>query len=102
VRSLHAEFSFLGRYYNVFYQSFIPNCKVTLAVVRQYYSIGDAIEKYISSGLTARVRLKRVLNFLLVSLDRDKCYEKFASILNAATVIPQRMIKGIWSSCTVQ
>jgi len=94
VRSLHAEFSFLSKYYNVLYQSFMPNCKITVAVVRRYYSISNAVEKYISSGLTTRVRLKRVLNFLLVSLDRDKCYEKFASILNAATVLPQRMIKG--------
>ena len=79
------------------YQSLIPNCRVTLSVIKQHYTINDATEQYIITGPTARARVQRLLNFLLTCLNADKDHIKFCTLINSITVLselPHKMNEG--------
>ena len=91
------EFSFLVRYYHSLYQSFIPNCSITIARLHQHISIPDNVEKHILSGTSRRNRCQRLLDYLLVQLDTDRNYMQFCyylSIVSVMTNLPYRMIAG--------
>ena len=91
------EFSFLVRYYHSLYQSFIPNCSITIVTLRQHISIPDNVEKYILSGTSRRNCCQRLLDYLLVQLDTDRNYMQFCyylSIVSVMTNLPYRMIAG--------
>ena len=56
------------------------------------------MEEYISTGNTANVRIERLLNFLLVSLDTEKDYMKFCVVINSISImtnLPYRMVAGM-------
>ena len=91
------EYLFLNKYYFLLYNSIIPNCRITLPVLHQYYNIGKDMEDYILHGTSAKVCVQRLLNFLLVSLDVEKNYMKFCSVINLITVmttLSYKMITG--------
>ena len=92
------EFPFLIRYYNLLYQSLIPNCFLTLNTVQRYYDISQSGLKLILEGPTVKVRVQRLLNFLLKSLNADKDHVKFCNVISSITVLgdlPHKLIKGI-------
>ena len=87
----------MTRYYYLLYNSIIPNCRITLPILHQYYNISRDVEDYILTGETARDRIKNLLNFLLVCLDSDKDYMKFCVVINSISVmtnLSHRMIEG--------
>ena len=86
-RFLFAEYLFLNRYYYVLCNSIIPNCRITLPILHQYYNISKDMEDYILLGTSAKVCVQRLLNFLLVSLDMEKDYVKFCDVINLVTVM---------------
>lgn len=50
---------------------------------------------YILTGISARHRSQRLLNFLLVNLDGEKDYMKFCAVINSISVmthLPYRLI----------
>ena len=93
------EYLFLNKYYFVLYNSIIPNCRITLPVLHQYYNISKDIEDYILHGTSAKVCVQRLLNFLLVSLNVEKNYMKFCSIINLVTVMTTLSYKMITGNC---
>ena len=86
-RFLSAEYLFLNKYYYVLCNSIIPNCRITLPILHQYYNIGKDMEDYILLGTSAKVCVQRLLNFLLVSLDMERDYVKFCDVINLVTVM---------------
>jgi len=94
---LRTEYMFLNRYHNLLYKSITPNCKITLPVLRQHYNISKSVDDFILTGTSARIRVQRLLNFLLVSLDNEKDYMKFCVVINSISVLsdlPYRIITG--------
>ena len=91
------EFSFLIRYYSLLYQSLIPNCKLTINILRQHISISDNIEQYIVGATSLRASCQRLINFLLTRLYSEKDYMQFCYHLNIISVmsdLPYRLIGG--------
>jgi len=91
------EFPFLIRYYNLLYQSLIPNCYLTLNTVQRYYNISQSGLKLILTAPTVKVRVQRLLNFLLKTLNADKDHVKFCNVISSITVIddlPHKLTKG--------
>lgn len=95
---LFVEYLFLSRYYRLLYISIIPNCRITLPILHQYYDVSRDVENYILTGTSSKIRVQRLLNFLLVSLDTEKDYMKFCIVINSIslmTSLPYSMITGI-------
>ena len=93
------EFSFLSRYYNLLYQSLIPNCKLTINTLRQHISISDNIEQYIVGAENCRTSCQRLINFLLTRLYSEKDYKQFCYHINIVSVLadlPDRLSTGIF------
>ena len=95
------EFSFLIRYYNLLYQSLIPNCKLTISTLRRHISISDAIERYIVSAGTHRISCQRLINFLLTCLHSDNDYKQFCYLLKIISVtdLYSTLITGMLHAC---
>ena len=92
------EFSFLIRYYNLLYQSLIPNCKLTINTLCQHISISDNIEQYIVGATSHRTSCQRLINFLLTHLYSEKDYMQFCyniNIISVMTDLPYRLVAGI-------
>ena len=92
------EFSCIRRTYFLLYQSLIPNCKVTIGILRQHCEITSNVEQYILDGRNARLRSQRLLNILLVRLEEDKDYIQFCKFLQLTSVLSNLntiMISGI-------
>jgi len=88
---------FLNRYHYLLYKSIIPNCKITLPILHQHYNFSKSVDDFILTGTSARIRIQRLLNFLLVSLDNEKDYMKFCVVINSISVLtdlPYRIITG--------
>ena len=101
---LNTELIFLGKYYHLLYQSLIPNCSLTIKVLRQHLSISHGVELYILNGASRRLRCQRLVNFLLVHLDDVKDYVQFCDHLNLVSVLtdlPNRIIAGMISSVNI-
>ncbi|XP_065894612.1 uncharacterized protein [Dysidea avara] len=81
------EFSFLIRYYNLLYQSLIPNCKLTIKILKQHLEIPSDVESFIVNGESSRIRCQRVINLLLVQLDTTSNYEHFCHLFNTISVM---------------
>ena len=83
----HVEFALLSKQYNVLYQSLIPNCKLTIKILRHHFTITDQVEQYILSGDSRRLCCQRVMNVLLVHLDIVKDYHQFCNWLDSVSVM---------------
>ena len=85
------------RYYSLLYQSLIPNCKLTVNILRQHISINDNIEQYIVGAADRRTSCQRVINFLLSYLYSGKDYMQFCyhiNVISVMTDLPERLIAG--------
>jgi len=71
----------------VLYQSLIPNCKLTIKILRRHFTITDQVEQYILSGDSRRLCCQRVINVLLVHLDIVKDHHQFCDWLDSVSVI---------------
>jgi len=94
------EFSLLTRYYNLLYQSLIPNCCLTLNTVQRYYDISQSEQKLILTGPTVKIRVQYLLNFLMKSLNADKDHVKFCNVISAITVmgdLPHKLTEGTYT-----
>ena len=91
------EFSCLKCWYYVLYQSLIPNCKLTVNILKHQMNISSEVEVYILSGENSRLKCQRVVQFLLVCLDNERCYLKFCCQLSTVSVLsdlPYKLIRG--------
>ena len=82
----------MSRYYYLLNQSIIPNCRITLPILHQYYTVSRDVEDYILTGTTAKRCIQRLLNFLLV-----KDHMKFCVVINSISVMTNlsyRLIAG--------
>ncbi|XP_065894594.1 uncharacterized protein [Dysidea avara] len=82
------EFSFLIRYYNLLYQCLIPNCKLTIKILKRLIKIPSDVESFIINGESLRIRCQRVINLLLVQLDATRDYKHFCYLFNMISVMP--------------
>jgi len=89
-------FSFLIRYYNLLYQSLIPNCKLTIKFLKQHLEIPSDVESFIVNGESSRIRCQRIINLLLVQLDTTRDYKHFCDLFNKISVIslPDKLAPG--------
>jgi len=86
--NFYAELSFLMKYYTLLYQAVIPNCTLTIAVLKKHIDISNWEESYIHSGISLRARCQRVINVLLVYLEKeDGILVKFCSLFNKISVL---------------
>ena len=81
------EFSFLIRYYNLLYQSLIPNCKLTINILKQHLEISIDVESFIVNGESSRIRCQRIINLLLVYLDTTRDYKRFCCLFNMISIM---------------
>ena len=91
------EFLCIRRTYYLLYQSLVPNCKMTIGILRQHCQIASDVEQYILNGKTARLRSQRILDFLLSRLDKSKdCMEfcKFLRLTSVLNNLSDKMISG--------
>ncbi|XP_065900591.1 uncharacterized protein [Dysidea avara] len=82
------EFSFLIRYYDLLYQSLMPNCKLTIKILKQHLEISSDVERFIVDGESPRIRCQRILNFLVVQLDATRDYKSFCCLFKMISVMP--------------
>ena len=75
------------RYYNLLYQSLIPNCKLTIKILKQHVEIPSEVEDFVVNGENSRIRCQRIINFLLVQLDTTGDYKHFCYLFNAISVM---------------
>jgi len=97
---LSTEFLFLTRYYNLLYQSLIPNCKLTIKILKQHLEISSDVENFIVDGENSRIRCQRIINLLLLQLNKIKDYEQLRSLLNKISVVetlPDKLNSGTCS-----
>ena len=99
---IYTEFSFLIRYYNLLYQSLIPNSKLTINTLKVHLKITDCVESYILGGRNPRTRCQRILNMLIVHLDRERDYAQFCHLINMVSVtdLSHRLSTGAMYICT--
>ena len=93
------EFLFLIRYYNLLYQSLIPNCKLTIKTLKQHLEIPSDVESFIVNGETSRIRCQRIINLLLIQLDTTRDYKHFCYLFNMISVmtdLPYKLRTGIY------
>ena len=76
------------------YQSLMPNCKVTIAILRQHCEITSDVEQYILNSGSARLCCQQLFNFLLVRLDRSKDYMEFCKFLRLTSILSAEMMSG--------
>jgi len=98
VTFLFSEFSFLIGHYNLLYQSIIPNCKLTINILKQHLKISSDAENFVISGESSRIRCQRIVNLLLLQLDKIKDYEQLCSLLYKISVVetlPDKLYSGI-------
>jgi len=81
------EFSFLIRYYNLLYQSLIPNCKLTITILKQHLEIPSDVESSIVNEGSSRIRCQRIINLLLAQLDTTRDYKQFCDLFNKVSVM---------------
>ena len=81
------EIEFLNQWYCLLYQSLIPNCKLTIKILRRHFTITDQVEQYILSGDSRRLCCQRVMNVLLVHLDIVKDHHQFCDWLDSVSVL---------------
>ena len=81
------ELAILSKHYNVLYQSLIPNCKLTIKILRHHFTITDQVEQYILSGDSRRLCCQRVMNVLLVHLDIVKDHHQFCDWFDSVSVM---------------
>jgi len=92
------ELSFLIRYYELLYQSLIPNCKLTIKTLKQRVEISSDVENFIINGETSRIRCQRIINFLLVQLDITRNHEQFCNLFDTISIttdLPRRLRTGM-------
>jgi len=92
------EFSFLIRYYELLYQSLIPNCGLTIKTLKQHVEISNDVENFIINGETSRMRCQRIINFLLVRLDTSRNHNQFCDLfdtISISTDLPHRLRTGM-------
>ena len=77
----------LNKCYYFLYQSLIPNCKLTIKILRRHFTITDQVEQYILSGDSRRSCCQRVMNMLLVHLDIVKDHHQFCNWLDSVSVM---------------
>ena len=75
------------RCYNLLYQSLIPNSKLTINTLKVHLKFSNCVESYILSGRNPRIRCQRILNMLIVHLDRERDYAQFCHLINMISVI---------------
>ena len=75
------------RYYNLLYQSLIPNCKLALKILKQHLDIPSDVESFIVNGESSRIRCQRIINLLLVQLHNARDYKKFCDLFNMISVM---------------
>ena len=101
----HTEFSFLIRYYNLLYQSLIPNTKLTINTLKVHLKFSNFMENYILSGKNPRIRCQRILNLLIVHLDIERDYVQFCHLINMISVmtthLSHRLSTGTYSTYCV-
>ncbi|XP_065904723.1 uncharacterized protein [Dysidea avara] len=81
------KLAILSKHYNVLYQSLIPNCKLTIKILRHHFTITDQVEQYILSGDSRRLCCQRVMNVLLVHLDIVKDHHQFCDWFDSVSVM---------------
>ena len=72
----------------------MPNCKLSVEVLRRHYHISSEVISFICSGRTIRICNQRVLTFLLTEFEKDYNISKFLSIVEQLIQLPdlRRMI----------
>lgn len=93
-------FSFLNNHYNLLYQALIPNCKLTINILRKHLEVSDSVREYILDGDNPRIKCQRVLNLLISHLDSERNYLQFCYLFNMISVLsdlPNKIITGTYS-----
>ena len=91
------EFSFLIRCYNFLYQSLIPNCNLTIKILKQHLKVPKEVESFIVGGENSRIRCQRIINLLLVQLDTTRDYKHFCDLFSKISVmtdLPDKLMTG--------
>ena len=91
-------FTFLKKYYNVLYQALIPNCKLTIGILKEHLEISDDVKDYILEGSNLRIKCQRIINLLIFYLDRERDYKQFCYLFNLISVLtdlPHRLTAGM-------
>ena len=90
-------FTILIKYYNLLYQSIIPNSNLIISILKQHLSIPPQTETFLLSGENRRIKSQKILNWLLVTLDSNRDYKQFCSLIGTVSVLtdlPHRLIRG--------
>ena len=88
----------MTRYYNLLYQSLIPNCQLTINILKKHLEIPSDVESFIVNGESSRIRCQTIVNLLLVQLDNTRDYKHFCYLFNKITImtdLPDKLRTGI-------
>ena len=62
------------------------NSKLIINTLKVHLKISDCVESYILSGRNPRTRCQRILNILIVHLDKEKNYAQFCHLINMVSI----------------
>ena len=90
-------FSFLSSHYSLLYQALIPNCKLTINILKEHLEVSDSAREYVLEGDNPRMKCQRVLNLLIGHLDNERNYLQFCHLFSMISVmsdLPNKLIAG--------
>jgi len=85
------------KYYYLLYQGIIPNCKLTIKILKQHLEVPSDVESFIANGENSRIKCQRVINFLLINLDTTRDLDHFLFLFHMISVmtdLPDKMRIG--------
>jgi len=77
----------ITKHYNFLYQSLIPNCELTIKILKPHLNIPSDVESFVINGENPRIRCQRIINLLLVQLDTTRNYKHFCYLFTMISVI---------------
>ena len=79
----------LPGYYNILYQSFMPNCKLSVKILKRYYRVSDQVITFILGGSNMRICNQRLLTFILTEFEKDYDISRFCVVVEQLIQLPE-------------
>ena len=67
----------------------MPNCKLSVEILRRYYRVSREVISFILSGSNMRICNQRLLTFILTEFDKDYDILRFCAVVEQLIQLPE-------------
>ena len=67
----------------------MPNCKLSVKVLKRYYKVSDQVTTFILSGSDMRMCNQRLLTFILTEFEKDYDISRFCVVVEQLIQLPE-------------